>query len=694
MRNPNGRRVGYVVRLLASVGSHIPRPRAIAAGTGTRVASTLAIMKANLLSWMVVGVALVLSGCGGSSSYIVAGTIKGLSASGLVLKDNGADNITVAMGASSFQFPSQISPGGSYDVQVAAQPAGLTCTVTNGSGTNVQAPISNVSVSCSSQSYTVGGTLTGLTASGLVLQNNGTDRLAVAANAATFVFPAISAGSGYHVVVATQPAGLTCTVSDGVGTNIRANIDSVHVTCSPLTVSLSGTITGLTAAGLVLQNNGTDDLTIAAHATTFKFPTPVAYGSSYLITVSAQPLGQNCVAEGHGTATADVTTIEVTCTTLPTFIVTTTSGPNGLISPTGSVPVTSGASQNFIATPNAGFGVYQWILDSSVVQTGGDLYTLSHVIAHHTLRVTFAQTTLAPSVSELDLSINNTGLNAALTGTPRQIVISNTGSIAATNVVISYPTWPAGTTAASTCGATLAAAASCTITVTPGASATSTCTSGIAPTPGVVSVASDESTATLVNVSVLGYGCIFQGGYLFAVDDTTANTGSISGKVAALTDQTGAIEWSPGGDYFDIPGISENSTSPCVGNSDGACDSAQITTHYNASSPSTYAAGLCTATISGFSDWYLPAICEMGFDTGSAGTGCGSISNPLIQNIESDLELTNVNNAPSGNYWTSTEISFLATNYAWGQIFGFDEQQFGDTKNGAYAVRCARALTP
>lgn len=644
--------------------------------------------------YCLVGAALVLSGCGGSSGYIVAGTIKGLSASGLMLKDNGADVITVAMGASSFQFPAQISPGGSYDVQVAAQPAGLTCTVNNGSGTNVQAPISSVSVSCSAQSYTVAGTVTGLTASGLVLENNSTDRLPVAIHATTFAFPAISAGSGYHVVVVTQPTGLTCTVSDGVGTNIRANIDTVHVTCSPLTVTLGGTITGLTAAGLVLQNNGTDDLSIAAHATTFKFPTPVAYGSGYLITVSAQPLGQNCVAEGHGTATADVTTIEVTCTTLPTFIVTTTSGPNGIISPTGSVPVTSGASQNFIATPNAGFGVYHWILDNTVVQTGGDLYTLSHVIANHTLRVTFAQTTLAPSVSELDLSINNTGLNVALTGNPRQIVITNTGSIAATNVVISYPTWPAGTTAVSTCGATLAAAASCTITVTPGASATSTCTSGIAPTPGVVSIASDESTATLVNVSVLGYGCIFQGGYVFAVDDTTANTGSISGKVAALTDQTGAIEWSPGGDFFDIPGITENSTSPCVGNSDGACDSAQITTHYNASSPSTYAAGLCTATISGFSDWYLPAICELGSDDTAAGSGCGSAGSPLLQNMESDLLLTGLGNAPTGMYWSSTEFSGVPMVGAWADdlAVGGSLQNFL-AKTNALSVRCARAIT-
>ena len=629
-------------------------------------------------------------------SYTVGGTVKGLSANGLVLKNNGADDITVALGASSFQFPMQISPGGSYDVQVGAQPAGLTCTVNDGSGSNVQGPISNVTVSCSVQSYTVGGTITGLTASGLILENNGTDHLMVAADATTFVFPtAISATSGYHVVVATQPAGFTCTVSGGVESNVRADSQSIHVTCSPVTVTLGGTVTGLTAAGLVLQSNGTDDLSIAAHATTFKFPTPVAYESSYLVTVSTQPPGENClVTDGHSTASANVTDIAVTCTAIPTFIVTTSSGPNGIVSPNGSVTVTSGASQNFLATPNASYGVYQWILDSSVVQTGGDVYTLSHVLANHTLRVTSAQSTLTPSVSELDLSINNTSLNAALTGNSRQIVLSNTGSIPATNVAISYPTWPTGTTAASTCSTTLAPAASCTITVTPGANSTTACTSGIAPTPGVVSITSAESAATLVAVSVLGYGCVLEGGNVFAVDDTTPSTGSIGGKVATATDQASNISWSPGGDFFDIPGITETSTSPCVGNTDGACNSTQITTHYAGSSASTYAAGLCTASISGFSDWYLPAICELGFDTYGEGTGCGSTSSPLIQNIESDLVLTGVSSAPSGAYWGSTEISSLATDYAFGQIFGFAQQQFGNTKDASMAVRCARALTP
>ncbi len=645
--------------------------------------------------------ALMLSACDGGSGYILSGSISGLSASGLVLRNNGGEELTVPMAASSFQFPTQLPLNAGYDVTVAAQPTGLICTVSHGSGANVQALMNNnMMVSCSAHTYTLAGTISGLTTDGLVLQNNGTDLLAVTAHATTFQFPTpIAAGSGYKVVASTQPAGLTCTVSDGVGSKISANVDSIRVTCSPATVVLGGTITGLTASGLVLQDNGADDLTIAANATTFRFPTPIASGSGYAVTVSAQPAGETCsVADGSSTATTDVTDIVVSCAAIPMFTLTASSGANGSIAPTGSIKVNSGGSQSFVATPSASYGIYQWMLDGSVVQTGGDVYILSNVRANHTVRVTFAQTTLTPSLAALALAINDTSLNAALTGTARQVIVSNTGSIPATNVSISYPTWPSGTTASSTCGSTLAPAATCSITVTPGPNATSACTSGIAPTPGVVSITSDESGSSLFTVTVVGYGCIYQGGYVFAIDDTTANTGSISGKVAALTDQAAAfpngLAWSPNNDFFDIPGITETSTSPCAGNTDGACDSAQITAHYAASAPTSYAAGLCLATIGGYSDWYLPAICELGADDSSDGSGCGSASSPLIQNIDSNLVQAGISNVPSGYYFSSTEWAAQPGPIAWLEQFSLGGSfQLAAGKGNAAGVRCARSLT-
>ena len=80
--------------------------------------------------------------------------------------------------------------------------------------------------------YTVGGTVSGLASTGLVLQNNNASDLAVGANGAfTFAAP-MAVGASYSVTVKTQPLGQTCTVGNGSGTSTGANVTNVTVTCS------------------------------------------------------------------------------------------------------------------------------------------------------------------------------------------------------------------------------------------------------------------------------------------------------------------------------------------------------------------------------------------------------------------------------------------------------------------------------
>ena len=52
--------------------------------------------------------------------------------------------------------------------------------------------------------------------------------------------------------------------------------------------SIGGTVSGLAGSGLVLQNNGGDDLAISADGS-FTFATPLVDGSSYEVTVLTQP---------------------------------------------------------------------------------------------------------------------------------------------------------------------------------------------------------------------------------------------------------------------------------------------------------------------------------------------------------------------------------------------------------------------
>ncbi len=281
------------------------------------------------LLW-VVSVLALFAGCssGGSggtvqtqtTTYTIGGTVSGLSGSGLVLEDNGGNNTTITANGS-FTFSTAIASGGAYSVTVLTQPSNpaQTCSVANGSGT-ASSNVTNVQVSCGAPTYTIGGTVSGLSGSGLVLQDNGGNNLTITANGSFTFSTAIASGGAYDVTVLTQPSSPAqlCSVTDGSGT-VTANVTSVQVTCTALpTYTIGGTVTGLSGTGLVLQDNGDDNLSVTANGD-FAFSTALASGSPYNVTVLTQPSSpaQNCtVADGSGTATADVTSVDVTCANL------------------------------------------------------------------------------------------------------------------------------------------------------------------------------------------------------------------------------------------------------------------------------------------------------------------------------------------------------------------------------------------
>jgi hypothetical protein len=243
----------------------------------------------------------------------VSGSISGLeNATGLVLA-NGADTYVVPASATSFTLDAPATAGSTYAVRVQFQPAGVTCSAGNASGTMPTHDVTDVSITCSDQAYGLGGTVAGLAAAGLVL-GDGNDTYSVPPNATSFTMPtAVASGSPYAVSVQTQPAGLTCTVSGGTGTMPAGAVTTVGVTCAPVSYTLGGSISGLTTSGLVLSD-GVDSLSVSANATQFSMPNALAYGSSYAVTIQAQPSRGDCqIAHGTGTVTGEVGTVQVSC---------------------------------------------------------------------------------------------------------------------------------------------------------------------------------------------------------------------------------------------------------------------------------------------------------------------------------------------------------------------------------------------
>ena len=291
-------------------------------------------MKSNLVQ-LVGGVILVSGGLliaacsgGGSSggpppppppTYTVGGSVSGLQGTGLVLQDNLGNDLPVAS-SGNFVFTTAIAGGGAYSVTVKTQPTNVwqTCTVTNGSGTVAAANIAGVAVTCVTNTYSVGGAVSGLAGVGLVLENNAADDLGVSASG-TFTFVTkIASGKTYAVTVKSQPTSpsQTCAPTSASGAITNAAITNVAITCVTNTYAVGGSVTGLVGTGLVLQDNLANDLPISANGS-FAFTTAIASGAAYSVTVLTQPSGptQACtVGSATGTVTnAAVTTVTVTC---------------------------------------------------------------------------------------------------------------------------------------------------------------------------------------------------------------------------------------------------------------------------------------------------------------------------------------------------------------------------------------------
>lgn len=484
----------------------------------------------------------------------------------------------------------------------------------------------------------------------------------------------------------------TCTVTMNATSGVTATF-----TLKPapaITASVGGSVFNLSGT-LVLQNNGGDDLALNADGS-FVFSTLLNAGTTYNVTVLTQPDSQSCtVSDGAGVVGhADITDVTVTC--------------------------------------------------SSVA------------------------TSLSVSTSRLALSVNNPAQHPALSGAARDITLSNTGVVNATNLVVTFNGLPAGTSTSSTCADVLAPGASCTVTVTPGPSPTSACNTGIAPIPGAALFSASNAAAVTTDLVVLTHGCQYQGGFIYAIDDTTPSSVSIGGRVTSLVDQAGPgvgmspqsspIIWSSngaGGSSVDvsfdiIPGTLSIDTldasywsaaayfsvtytggafpalsdfAPCDSATDGACNTHNIVTFYDAvrtnyisselppfavsSGPTNtkyYAAGLCTETIDNYSDWYLPAVCEVN----SAGVAycppdAQSISGTLGFLLGDPWQPTpRTSCSPpagadclAGPYWTSTShVSLLDAIPAMGvQLSTSSSLAVIVGKSSALGARCSRKLT-
>ncbi|HJW75483.1 MAG TPA: hypothetical protein VJ787_07405, partial [Thermoleophilia bacterium] len=151
-----------------------------------------------------------------------------------------------------------------------------------------------------------------------------------------------------------------------------------------VTYTVGATVTGLTGTGLVLHN-GDDSLAVSRNGTV-GFPTAVASGASYEVTVGQQPASQTCsVSNGAGTIGTANVTASVSCAA-STYSLSTTITPSG----SGSVScdgadcetsyVYSTTPITITATPAEGYSFSGWSGDCSGTETCTVTMTADHSV--------------------------------------------------------------------------------------------------------------------------------------------------------------------------------------------------------------------------------------------------------------------------------------------------------------------------
>lgn len=331
--------------------------------------------------------------------------------------------------------------------------------------------------------FTVGGTVTGLTGSGLVIQNNGADNINISGNGSfTFISP-LNTNATYSVTVQTHPSSPTqfCSVTNGTGTISNSNVSDISIICSSLSVTfssnsytysinsvispttpiVSGTITTCSAnptlpTGLNLNNTTceiTGTPTINQSATNYI----ITASNSNLTTTTTINITVNSNAPSALTFVGSPYTYTqntAITTATPTFSGTATSCSSSPALPAGlsinntdcaisGTPTATQAATNYTITVTNAFGNATAIISIAVNSVVAAPTALTYSSSSYTFKNNTAINTITPSVTGIitscsaapalptGLSIDNT--TCAISGTPTTNQGSTSYTITASN---------------------------------------------------------------------------------------------------------------------------------------------------------------------------------------------------------------------------------------------------------------------
>ena len=293
-----------------------------------------------------------------AATYTIGGNVSGLVTGNVTLTNiSNADAITPANG--NYLFDQNVTYGSNYNVTL-TPPNGQHCSIVNPNGTMPAYSVQNINVVCSPNTYTLGGSVSGLVSSANITLTNALNADAISVGNGNFAFDVLVAYNSNFNVTITQAAGQTCafSASSGSGTMPAANDYNIVVTCTQNTYTIGGNVSGLVTGNVTLTNLNNNDVITPGNGN-YLFDQNITYASNYNVTL-VSPASQHCA----------------------------------IVNPNGVMPAYSVQNINVLCSPN------QYILGGSVsgLVTNTNV-TLTNVPNSESLSVTNGNYTFAQTVA-------------------------------------------------------------------------------------------------------------------------------------------------------------------------------------------------------------------------------------------------------------------------------------------------------
>ncbi len=264
--------------------------------------------------------------------YTIGGKVTGLLGQNLIL-GNGDDSVIISASDSDlatvdyFTFPQKLRTLDNYNIFIQGYPRNpaqfCELNLNTCSGVVINNDIEDLEASCQEAYLIKVGSVSGLSGSGLTLQNNGGDNLLIDSGAIPTEFHTpVLVGSTNDITIAADPTNpwQTC-LFNGTNTSEQITISLAQdeyisdIICSTNQYDVIASIANLLNPNFILNFNGVDQA-VAAGTTSHNAGT-LNSGDTFNLVVSSQPNGQNCaIAGGSGTIKGANIYPSISCATI------------------------------------------------------------------------------------------------------------------------------------------------------------------------------------------------------------------------------------------------------------------------------------------------------------------------------------------------------------------------------------------